>query len=99
MVCRDAPGLPLPSSDPVSVHYLSLHYLARILNKGSPPPALSGTLLKKWAPGAGGNGASETSVCLLLAAVDITVGAQVETRRTPHEIFLTITGRHTKRVY
>ena len=70
--------------------------LARILDEGSPPPALFGTILKKWEPG--DDEAPNTAICSSRATVNLAVGAWAETWWAPHELFCTLTGRHSKGV-
>ena len=70
--------------------------LFRILDEGSPPPAIFFSLLKKWVPGGDDNVASKTSVRLLRASVNLVVIAWDEIRQAHHKLLCTLAGHHAK---
>ena len=59
-------------------------------------PNIFGALLKKWAPGAGGDGAPNTAVCLMRTAIDLAVRARAEIGQAPRNILHTLAGHHTE---
>ena len=72
--------------------------LFRLLDEGSPPPALISVLSKKWTPCAGDEEAPDTNIRLSHAAINLAVGARAKTGWVTHEILRTLAGRHAKGV-
>ena len=61
-------------------------------------PTILDALLKKWAPGAGGDEAPNTAVCLMRAAIDLAVRVRAEIGQAPRNILHTLAGNHTEGV-